>query len=70
MANRLLAVWNMVYMDWSEETISSPYRETAKTPDSVQALYPQLMEVQEETYIEFYEMLTLPETGHRPKQTR
>ncbi len=54
---------DFVYMDWTEETIKSPYREGNKNPDSIQALYPQLRDVQEDTYIEFYEMVAPPKTG-------
>jgi len=54
---------NMVYMDWTEETIKSQYREGNKIPDAAQAIYPELREVQEETYIEFYELFTLPKAG-------
>ena len=49
---------NTVYMDWTEETIRSPYRGDNKTVDAVMALYPQLQELQEESYIEFYEMVS------------
>ena len=46
---------NTVYMDWTEEAIRSPYREGNKSPDSGD-LGAQLREIQEESYIEFYEM--------------
>ena len=47
---------NTVYMEWTEETIQSPYREGLPYPEGVTELYHQLREVQEESYIEFYEM--------------
>ena len=47
---------NTVYMDWTQETLGSPYAETAAEPDGVEALYDQLHDLQEETSIEFYEM--------------
>ncbi|MDA1349756.1 MAG: hypothetical protein O3A47_12970 [Chloroflexi bacterium] len=46
---------NKVYMDWTQETIDSPYREgnvSAGTGD----LGAQLRELTEDSYIEFYEM--------------
>ena len=48
---------NTVYMDWTEEALHSPYREDNKIPDEISALGAQLREIQEESYIEFYEML-------------
>ena len=48
---------NTVYMDWVEETLRSPYREDNVLPD-MSDLYSQLREVQEETYIEFYELFS------------
>ena len=48
---------NTVYLDWIEETIRSPYRKGNKTPEAVSELYPQLREFQEESYIEFYELV-------------
>ena len=47
---------NTVYMDWIEETIQSPYREGNKSPEGMSELSAQLRELQEESYIEFYEM--------------
>jgi len=46
---------NTVYMDWVEEKIESPYRQGNVFPD-MDDLYGQLQEIQEESYIEFYEM--------------
>ena len=47
-----------VYMDWTEETLRSPYREDNKLPDGLTELGSQLREIQEETSIEFYEMFS------------
>ena len=47
---------NTVYMDWTEETLRSPYREGIPSLEGTTELYNQLREVQEESYIEFYEM--------------
>ena len=49
---------NTVYMDWTEETIHSPYRKGNKLPDGMSELSAQLRKFQEESYIEFYEMLS------------
>ena len=46
-----------VYMDWTEETIRSPYREGNKSPDGMSELGAQLREMEEESHIEFFEML-------------
>ena len=47
---------NTVYIEWTEETIQSPYREEIPYPEDMTELYKQLREVREESYIEFYEM--------------
>ncbi len=47
---------NTIYMDWTEETLLSPYREGNQIPDGMAALGAQLNELQEENYIEFYEI--------------
>ncbi len=47
---------NTIYMDWIDETLRSPYRDGNKIPDGIAALGAQLNELQEESYIEFYEM--------------
>jgi hypothetical protein len=47
---------NTVYMDWTEETLGSPYAEAVSEPEGVGELYKELHDLQEETYIEFYEM--------------
>ena len=53
---------NTVYMDWTDEALRSPYREGHK-PEVPQdhPLSQQLRELQEESYIEFYELF-----GPRP----
>lgn len=50
---------NTVYMDWTEEALRSPYREGNVIPEELAALGAQLRELQEESYIEFYEMVSL-----------
>ncbi len=49
---------NTVYMEWLDETLRSPYRESNKIPDGMAALGAQLNELQEESYIEFYELFS------------
>ena len=46
-----------VYMDWTEEALRSPYRDDNKLPEGLSELGAQLREVQEESRIEFYEMV-------------
>ena len=48
---------NTVYMDWTEETLRSPFDPDAKEPEDIEALYSQLDKFQEDSYIEFYEMV-------------
>ena len=48
---------NTVYMDWTEETLRSPFDPDAKGPEDIEALYSQLDKFQEDSYIEFYEMV-------------
>ena len=48
---------NTIYMDWTQETLGSPYADTANEPEGLESLYGQLEELQEESYIEFYEMV-------------
>ena len=48
---------NTVYMDWTEQTLGSPFADTATEPEGIESLYKQLHELQEESYIEFYEMV-------------
>jgi hypothetical protein len=47
---------NTIYMEWEAESILSPMREGNRIPEAVGTLGAQLAEMQEETYIEFYEM--------------
>jgi len=47
---------NTVYMEWTDKTIQSQRREGNTYPEGLAELYKQLGEVQEESYIEFYEM--------------
>ena len=47
---------NTVYMDWTEETLQSPYRKNNHIPTEMAALGTELRELQEESHIEFYEM--------------
>lgn len=47
---------NTIYMDWTDETLRSPYREGNKLPEGIAALGTQLSELQEESSIEFYEI--------------
>ena len=49
---------NTVYMDWIDETLRSPYREGNQIPDGIAALGAQLNELQEENYVEFYEIFS------------
>jgi hypothetical protein len=49
---------NTVYMDWTEETLRSPYRKENKHPEGMSELGSQLRDFQEESYIEFYEMFS------------
>lgn len=48
---------NTVYMDWTQETLSSPYAADAKYPQGLESVYDQLVEVCEDSFIEFYEMV-------------
>ena len=47
---------NTVYMDWTEEVLQSPYREGNTIPEELSKIGAELRELQEESYIEFYEM--------------
>ncbi len=49
---------NTIYMDWTDETLRPPYREGNKIPEGIAALGAQLNELQEESYIEFYEVFS------------
>lgn len=48
---------NTVYLEWTADKIESPYREGNVGPGSGD-LGAQLREIQEESYIEFFEMWT------------
>ena len=48
---------NTIYMDWTEETLRSPYDPDAKEPEGTSAIYEELNKLQEDSYIEFYEMI-------------
>ena len=50
---------NTVYMDWVQEKLESPYREDRPPSPDTSDLGAQLREIQEESYIEFYEMHVL-----------
>lgn len=49
---------NTIYMDWTDETLRPPLREGNKIPEGIAALGAQLNELQEESYIEFYEVFS------------
>ena len=46
-----------VYMDWTEETLRSPFGPDANNPQDLAEIYKELKELQESSFIEFYEML-------------
>lgn len=48
---------NTVYMDWTQETLTSPYDPDAESPQGLEAVYDRLIEVCDDSYIEFYEMV-------------
>jgi hypothetical protein len=48
---------NTVYMDWMQETLRSPFDKDATLPDELRNLYAELRALQEESYVEFYEMV-------------
>jgi hypothetical protein len=48
---------NTVYMDWTDDVIRSPYRSDNVLPDAMRPLAQELRELQEETSIEFYQIL-------------
>lgn len=47
-----------VYMEWTEEAIESPYRAGQSSPEETRELGAKLRELQIESWIEFYEMMT------------
>lgn len=49
---------NRVYLEWTAEVIDSPYRSGNEIPAEARAFGAKLRDLQEENWIEFYEMLT------------
>ena len=49
---------NTIYMDWTDETVRPLYREGNKIPEGIADLGAQLNELQEKSYIEFYEVFS------------
>jgi hypothetical protein len=48
-----------VYMEWTEDTIASPYREDqVQSSEHSRSLYARLRDLAEDSWIEFYELLT------------
>jgi hypothetical protein len=48
-----------VYMEWTEETIASPYREDqVASSENARNLYARLRELTVDSWIEFYELMT------------
>ena len=47
---------NTVYLDWTAETLSSPFDPNYKEPDYVLDAYKRVGELEEDSYMEFYEM--------------
>lgn len=47
---------NMIYMDWVDESIQSPYREGNVMPEEMNVDLSQYREFIEESWIEFYEL--------------
>ena len=48
---------NTVYMDWTQETLGSPYDPDANEPEGLGTIYEQLTKLYVDNYIEFYEMV-------------
>ena len=48
---------NTVYLDWTQETLGSPYDPDAKEAEGLGTLYDQIRKLYVDTYIEFYEMV-------------
>ena len=48
---------NTVYMDWTDDVIRSPYRSDNVLPDAMRPLAQELRDLEEETSIEFFQML-------------
>jgi len=50
---------NRVYMEWTEDVIDSTYRkDIVESPPKARDLYAKLREITEDTWIEFYELMT------------
>jgi hypothetical protein len=49
-----------VYMEWTEESIESPYRKAGQvaSPESARDLGAKLRELRIDSWIEFYELMT------------
>ena len=48
-----------VYMEWTEDIIDSTYRkDIVESPQRARDLYAKLREITEDTWIEFYELMT------------
>ncbi|MBT8215836.1 MAG: hypothetical protein HKN74_11980 [Acidimicrobiia bacterium] len=48
-----------VYMEWTEEVIASPYRgDVVPSPSRAQDLYAKVRDLTEDSWIEFYELMT------------
>ena len=45
-----------VYMEWLEEDLKSPYRADLKKPRNEDALFEELRQYQEESWVEFFEV--------------
>ena len=45
-----------VYMDWLEEDLKSPYRADLKKPAKEDALFEELRQYQEESWVDFFEV--------------
>ena len=49
---------NRVYMEWTADVIDSPYRGENEYPPDPQSLHKKMRELTNETWIEFYELMT------------
>ncbi len=45
-----------IYMDWLEEDLKSPYRADLKKPQKEDALFEELRQYQEESWVDFFEV--------------
>ena len=48
---------NAVYMDWTQETLGSPFDPDATVPEGLETIYDQITKLYVDSYIEFYEMV-------------